>query len=243
MESKKRALLVLFLFVCTSVVVFLLERKLLLAKKRQVSMQLYSSVEGYSKLKGLIEDFEGLEVEEFDPTAGSFFNFGSVKLKIDTSLTVGSGYLGHSVMCAEWAGEEGFGGWGKGVMQPLDLNTDEDFLNIYVFIDPANPVNDSLKIILEDDDTGNGVLEKDKDDSWSQSFIVKEKNSWKLVSLPLRLFKDTNPTVGDGVLNIGDKGGKLLTFIVALKDGVPYKQGQKWYFDFVSFSKGPLSGE
>jgi hypothetical protein len=86
------------------------------------------------------------------------------------------------------------------------------------------PDSGTLKVQLYDDDNGNWQVEQDKNfqSMYDDRFEAELKVDWKglkKVSIPLSEFKDTNPNVGDNILNpgkINSSGGLLQMQIIAV---------------------------
>src|SRR5206468_3471204 len=81
---------------------------------------------------------------------------------------------------------------------------------------------------------------KDRDDLWTCPWVLSGEGSWKLVSVPLQKFRDSNQP-GDGRFNITYKEGKLFVFLFSFADisAVPAAPGMS--FDFICFSKNALT--
>ncbi len=96
-------------------------------------------------------------------------------------------------------------------------------LKLYVY--GNGPKSGKLTIQLYDDDNKNYILEQDVennyepifDDKFEFSQVVNWKG-WKVLLIPLKNFKDVNPTVGDNKMNSDQKDGSggLLHFQVIL---------------------------
>ena len=199
-------------------------------------------------MKYLVEDFEGFAdgYSEADNKQNGLFTYGSTKPSIVTSNQKNTNnYIGHRYLQVTKNGTLAFGGWGKGIGANIDLNQELDYLNFYMqSIQDPGPL--SLKIQLQEDDNGNGIYEKEKDDAWVYTLPLKAGNiSWDLISLPLNKFTDENPG-GDGVFNVNYKQGKLICLIISFVNPAaltPQKEkltNGTWSFDFFCFSKGKL---
>ena len=193
-----------------------------------------------AQLKFILEDFEGLAEGQTDLKMEGLFTYGNAKAFAGQKITTGNGYSGERALKIEWNGKEHFGGWGKGVGLNIELDVYHDYFNFYVYNPSSNNRSNKIKIILQEDDNDNSVFENQHDDSWYNIVEFENKNEWQLISVPLLEFRDDN-NGGDGKFNISYKEGKLFTFIVNFVDTViPLTNGNIWYFDFISFSKGIL---
>jgi len=93
--------------------------------------------------------------------------------------------------------------------------------------------------MFAEDDNNDGILQEDKDDSWSAIVTIPAKNEWQLVSVPLSDFSDNNPG-GDGILNVNRKGG-LHNIIFSFEQAGKYNTSNCWYFDFICFTNAKVS--
>lgn len=194
----------------------------------------------YAQLKYLIEDFEGLAEYQENMKKEGIFSYGSIRPEINSEATEGNGYSGKRCIKLEWNKKElQYGGWGKGISAFVELNPSEDFFNFYFLSPEMNGKKDHLKISIEEDDNNNNRFESDKDDVWSTTIDLETSNSWRLISLPLKDFKDNNKG-GDGIFNANHKEGRIFSIILSFID--VHKQGDNgsWMFDFLCFSRGVL---
>ncbi|MGZ3862273.1 MAG: glycan-binding surface protein [Bacteroidia bacterium] len=234
MEPNKKALIVLLTLVLTSVIVFCAEMKFLVPKPRGSTTDHYKNTGYADKIILLVEDFEGLETPGTDLHKEKFFDYGSAKISIDTTMAMNDPVAVKTALKVMWAGSDNYGGWGKGVGANLDLDTAKDFLSFRIYV-PADTMSfETIKITLEEDDDDDGKLQKDKDDAWYYELNIKDKGKWKMVSIPLKDFKDDNPG-GDHKFNVTKKGG-LHTIIFAFQHPDKYTIGRTWYFDFICFT-------
>lgn len=234
MESNKRALLILFTLVSTSVILFLTEQKFLIAKPRGSSLSNYEHIKWINNIHLLVDDFEGISADSGSLEKANFFFFGSIGACVDTTQCDKAAIASKSALKAQWKGTEGFGGWGKGVGSNIELTAATDYVNFRIYLPKSNGASETLKIILEEDDNENGVLEKDKDDTWGYKINLSSKDEWQFVSIPLKDFTDENDG-GDNIFNVTKKGG-LHTIIFQFEQVDTYTTEHKWYFDFVCFS-------
>ncbi len=238
MQSNKKAFLILAGLVFTSLLIFCAEKKFLVAEKRGSALGKYEKLPWKEKILLLVEDFEGISADTALKNE-KFFSYGSVGIRLSDPKEGSDLLSGETTLEVEWKDKEPFGGWGKGVGENLDLDAETAYLNFRIYIPASNGQNDLLKITLEEDDNDNGVLEKEKDDSWSSRVTIPAKDRWQLISIPLKDFTDDSPG-GDDKLNISRKGG-LHTLIFSFTQPKKYKKGTKWYFDFIFFSSGPIT--
>ncbi|MGZ3900120.1 MAG: glycoside hydrolase family 26 protein [Bacteroidia bacterium] len=220
------------------------------------------SVLSEAQLKFIIEDFEGVPDGPLNIKNGDgLFTFGNTKASINSKMGFHSdghiNYLGDRSIMVYKDGSLDYGGWGKGMGINVDLNPDQDYLNFYIYVPTdVSKTASSIKIELQEDDNGDNVYEKELDDSWVYiqkiepgSSNAGDKNTWKLISIPLNKFTDANQG-GDGMFNISYEKGKLFCFIMSFVDSPEKKMPkqnpddlkklQPWYFDFICFSKGAL---
>ncbi|HXB40642.1 MAG TPA: glycan-binding surface protein [Bacteroidia bacterium] len=238
MISNKRAFVVLLLLLSLSAAIFCVEKKFLISEPRGAMISNYDEVAGIKEIILLVEDFEGFVKGTKMPPKENFFDFGNIKTSIDYSSVDNSAISLKSALRAEWKGTDTFGGWGKGIGANIDLDTLTDYLNFRVLFPKENIKEDNIKVMLEEDDNDDGVLQKDKDDAWSCSVNISTGNEWQMVSIPLKNFKDDNEG-GDHRFNVTRKGG-LHTIIFSFLNSDKYVAGQKWFFDFICFSKGKI---
>jgi len=193
-----------------------------------------------AQLKFIVEDFEGFSEGPNDLKPNGIFTFGNVKARAESKASLQLGYSGYKSLKLERDGKSNYGGWGKGVGVYMQLDVMTDHLNFYVYQPAANDTN-TIKIELQEDDDQDGLYNKDNDDSWTYSHTLDNKNAWKLISVPLSKFTDSNKG-GDGVFNVSYKDGKLICFIMTFAEQKTAEAKYKtWDFDFICFSKGKLS--
>lgn len=192
-----------------------------------------------AQLKFIVDDFEGLSEGQTDLKEEGVFTYGGAVKSVDKKMTTGYGYSGQAALKITWTGKEDYRGWGKGVGANVELDAQQDYLNFYVYSSKSNGKYSTMKILLEEDDNGNSSFEKEHDDSWNYILTIENSGSWKIISLPLKDFKDGNEG-GDGIFNVNYREGKLCTFIVRFLDTLQINETRVCYFDFISFSKGVL---
>ncbi|MGZ3919037.1 MAG: glycoside hydrolase family 26 protein [Bacteroidia bacterium] len=199
------------------------------------------------QLKFIIDDFEGFADGPSQLGMNGFFTFGSCQANIKSDETIQRpgiepDYLEKRCITIKIEGNQGFAGWGKGIGLNMELQPDNDFLNFYVEQSAqGGPTN--IKIQLQEDDNDNGKFEKQYDDTWECSYTIKNivVPGWQLISIPLSKFKDDD-FGGDGIFNCTYKEGKLLCLLMSFTDVEPGAKANKVLsFDFLCFSKGPLS--
>lgn len=191
-----------------------------------------------AQLKYIIDDFEGLAYGSSDIKPNGIFSYGNIKMKIEPTSSPYE-YLGDRFIQLTKDKTVHYGGWGKGVTANVMLDASTDFLNVYVLHNSERDTT-TMKIEMQDDDNGNAVFEKSKDDEWCHLELIRSNTAWQLISIPLSHFKDVNKG-GDGAFNINYKEGKLLTFHIGfftdMKSPLP---PQIWGMDMICFSKGKL---
>jgi beta-mannanase len=193
----------------------------------------------FGQLKFLVEDFEGLVESQSNFKKEGIFSFGSAKPVVESSKVTGSGYSGSKAIRVNWNGKDKFGGWGIGLGRMVDLIVEEDYLNFYIYSPALNKKETNLRVSIEEDDNHNGKFDTYHDDVWSHDFKASPKDEWQLISLPLKgFFHDSKG--GDKKFNTGYKEGKIFSILFTFRDSSQLNQGQHWYFDFISFSKGPI---
>lgn len=205
---------------------------------------LFFSISCFPQLKFIIEDFEGLTDGNSDIKENGIFTYGSGKVSVDSKLfSQQNSYLGQRAIKFSREGKLNFAGWGKGVGLNIELDQKLDHFNFYACIPDLSIGSITIRIEMQEDDNADNVYHKETDDAWSYTLSLtpsKESNEkWKLVSIPLTQFKDSNQG-GDGSLNVGFKQGKLFTVIMGYTDKISTKEKQECYFDFLCFSKGKL---
>jgi hypothetical protein len=188
-----------------------------------------------AQLKFVIEDFEGINYGPADLKPNGIFIYGNIKANVDGTLATHQAYSGERSIKINKEGALTYGGWGKGTSINIELDVLKDHLNFYIYSHSTNN-NSIIKIEIQDDDDLNDKYNKETDDSWIIKQKIENKNSWQLVSIPLKDFKDNNEGGDDG-FNISYKNGKLLSLIFSFDE---IKSDQSWSFDFISLSQGKL---
>lgn len=234
MESNKRAIRILVILLFCVVIIFILERKLLIKEMRGATISKYVNVGWTDNITLLVDDFEGLQGDSASLYNEGFFSYGSLKMETNTSQSDNSFLASKTVLKLEWNGKENYGGWGKGIGKNMDMNTETDYLNFRIYIPKTNAYTESFSIRFEEDDNNDGILQQDKDDSWAYKLTIAGTDSWHFISIPLKDFSDANAG-GDSLLNISRKGG-LHTLTFAFDNVEKYTAKQKWYFDFICFT-------
>lgn len=237
MESNKKAFTLLLILVFTSLAVFCLEKKFLVAQKRGAGLSSYAKITWLDKILLLVDDFEDMRTDT-SLQQERFFEYGSVKIKLDTARVDAHPLALRAALKVTWNGEAEYGGWGKGVGENIELDVDKDHLNFRIYVPKTNAEDELIKILLEEDDNDDGKLQKDKDDTWFFLTSVHPADEWQLLSIPLKDFKDENEG-GDHVFNVTRKGG-LHTIIFSLMRSDKYTPASTWYFDFIFFSSGRI---
>jgi hypothetical protein len=244
METNKRALIILQMLVLSSVVIFFVEKKFLVNESRGATLSHYQSNSNVDKVILLVEDFEGLSKPGTDVKtdsvlkSASFFSYGGIDIAVDHSKVDKNSLASATALKVTWNGKESYGGWGKGVGANLELNTNSDYLSFRVFV-PAGNGDEILKLILQEDDNENGILEPELDDSWFVKVTVPAKNQWQMVSVPLKSFSDENEG-GDHALNVTKKGG-IHNLIFSFEQPYKYTKEHQWYFDFICFTNEKMT--
>jgi len=239
LESNKYAIRILLTLVLTSVSVFFLERKFLIAEIRGETISNYSNVDWADNIVLLVDDFEGLS-DSISVQKAGFFGYGKAKISLDSTKVDKNVLASKTCMQISWAGKDGFAGWGKGVGKNVDLNTAVDYLNLRVLLPKGIGSSETLTVKLDEDDNSNGILDEDKDDCWTYKLKIVPSDKWQMVSIPLTGFVDSNEG-GDAILNISRKGG-LHTIIFSFDQVDKYTPDYKWYFDFICFTDKKIKG-
>lgn len=193
-----------------------------------------------AQLKYVIEDFEGCDYGPKDLKPNGLFVYGNIKANIDGKMSVpNAAYSGERSIKITEEGSLKFGGWGKGIGAYVELDVTKDYLNFYVFSASTNAVT-TIKIELQEDDNGDNSYNKDNDDSWVFDQKINPKNTWELISIPLRSFKDNNHG-GNGGFDASYKNGKIFSLIFSFDDGKANSiSNLNMSFDFICFSQGIL---
>jgi hypothetical protein len=237
-ESNKPAVKILFTLFVTSILIFCVERKYLVAEIRGETLGHYGNIPWIDQIVLLIDDFEGLPADSISVQKAGFFGYGRVKISLDSTHVDRHLTASKTCMKIDWRGNDTYAGWGKGVGKNVDLDTDSDFLNFRVLVPKGIDKEETLLIRLEEDDNSNGILDEANDDSWGYKLKIKPQDKWQLISIPLTEFTDGNQG-GDSLLNISRKGG-LHTVIFSFEQVEKYTSEHNWYFDFICFTKGRI---
>lgn len=242
MESNRKALMILQLFVFTAVTLFLLEKKFLVSETRGATLSHYADFNGISDVLLLVDDFEGFDASvrgDSSLRAAGFFEYGSIKIDLDAKHVDENTLAAKTAVKAEWNMSEGFGGWGKGVGANIELNPQVSCVNFRILFPDQGLEEDVIRVMLQEDDDEDGILNETKDDKWGCVFKIKPSTNWQTISLPLNEFAHEGEG-GDGILNVDRKGG-LHNIIFNFERSDRYENGFTWYFDFICFTNGKLN--
>jgi len=239
MKTNKKAVTALMALVLITLLIFFTEKKYLVAEPRGETLSKYEKIHWADKIILLIDDFEGLKKDSSSFKNAKIFTFGSAKISINDSIIDTDPMASMSALKVEWAGNDNFGGWGKGVGANVDLNVNTDFFNFRVYVPKSHQNNDSIKIIIQEDDNDDGILEEDKDDFWAYKVSVPAKDEWQFISIPLKDFYDDN-VGGDHIFNVTKKRG-IHNIIFSFEHPEKYTKEYKWYFDFVCFTNEKIN--
>lgn len=245
METNKRAFFILQMLVASAVIIFMIEKKMLLVESRGATLSHYEGSDNIDKIILLVEDFEGLsrpdsvvKGDSLLKTVG-FFSFGNSHFEMDHKQVDKDPIASKSALKVTWSGTEMYGGWGRGIGANIELDTLTDYLSFRIYVPKSNGFDEKLKVVLEEDDNENGILEKEADDTFASHIVVKPSDNWQLISIPLKEFKDEN-TGGDQALNVTRKGG-LHNVIFIFEQPDKYTPDHRWYFDFICFTNEKLT--
>lgn len=242
MKENLKPIFILLGFVGSVVLVFLLETTFLGPGEKEVPgtaavAPVAEKEIPMGEMKEVFEDFEkapegqGLETRHV-------FTYGSINVAGTRENTKGKGYSGHRAVKVTWTGQNNFGGWGKGIGHYYNIDPAKDHLNFFVLY--PSGTEDVLKIVLQDDDNGNGSYEEDKDDAFFSEIRLKPSPDWQLFSIPVRDLQDQT-SGGDGVLNTAEGQGHLITFLFEFTKVAQYNKESVWYFDHINLTKGPIN--
>jgi hypothetical protein len=191
-----------------------------------------------AQLKFLVEDFEGFDKGGRELGESGFFTFGGLQQDVNTERCNQKDYSGKRCLRISKKDRMDFGGWGCGVSRLVELDQRYDHLNFYVFSERGNkPV--TFNIEIQEDDNNDGQYKKEHDDAWTCRQTIENKGVWELVSIPLTRFGDVTKG-GDAGFNISYHHGKLCVILFSVEDAKNHRGAATWYFDFISFSRGPL---
>jgi len=237
MKTNGKAVMILMALVGISVLIFLAEKKYLVAQPRGSTVRNYQRLPWAEQIIFLVEDFEGLSKGDAGTMhKAKFFSYGSTQISVDHSMVDKDRMASKTALKIEWipdATNDYYGGWGKGVGSNIDLDTATDYFNLRIYLPQANG-EDSIKISLQEDDDDDGVFKEDEDDVWIYPLSVSAKDEWQLISIPLKDFTDENKG-GDGIFNVTKKSG-IHNIVFSLMKPDTYKQSRSWYFDFICFT-------
>lgn len=239
MKTNKKALLALLALVLTTATIFLLEKKFLVAEPRGATLSKYETIPWTDQIILLIDDFEGLKPDSASFVKATIFSFGSSKITTDLSLVDKNPLASLTALKVEWLGKDNFGGWGKGVGANIDLDAATDFFNFRVIVPKSNGNNEIIKIIIQEDDNDDGILQEDKDDFWAYKASIPAKDEWQFISIPLKDFYDDNKG-GDGIFNVTKKRG-MHNIVFSFEQPDKYTKTCKWYFDFICLTNGKVT--
>jgi hypothetical protein len=236
LASNKRAIKALVSLVLAVAIIFSIEKKFLVNEARGSTISNYQHISWSDKILLLVDDFEGLPTDSAALVQAGFFGFGSGKIMTDASQADDHPMASKTSMRVIWDSTYNYGGWGKGVGKNFDLDAATDYVNFRVYAPKSNGGEECLKVMLEEDDNYDGVLEQEQDDSWIYRVKITPKDEWQFISIPVKDFTDGNAG-GDSIININRKGG-LHTVIFSFEQTEQFRKNYKWYFDFICFTKG-----
>lgn len=183
----------------------------------------------------MVDDFEHRDALN-DP---EWWRFGNLYLTVEPTMKEKGVYLGNQSLRLNGATERWYVG-GTGVYLGLDAS---EFNTLKMVVYSKGYNSGILKIELYDDDNSNAVVDMDKmrgipseDDIWTYHLML-DWEGWKVVSIPLTAFKDSNPLAGDNVWNpyqsMGSIGLIQMQFIVTTAKEA--KGDVESYIDVIKF--------
>ncbi len=184
------------------------------------------------QIKAKLESYNNQPGETNSNAPGKTFTYGSVGT-VPKAVTFG----GKECLKVTWQGKESYGGWGKGLGLPIELEQKKNYLNITLA--NTSPEAITLQLILQEDDNKDGVFREEDDDAWTSSIRVEPSAGWQLFSVPLAAFTDQNKG-GDGVFNVSPTEGSLLAFMINFPDLSGKANTWNWYVNEVSLSDQEL---
>ncbi len=238
LAANKKGIGALAMLVCTVIAVFFFEKKFLVHEARGSAITHYENLEWVDKVLLLVDDFEGLQTDSLALVNAGFFGFGSGKIATDATQTDAHPMAAKTSLRVQWDSTYQFGGWGKGVGKNFDLDPNTDFVNFRIYAPLTNGGEEHIKVMLEEDDNNDGILQQDQDDSWAYHLKLTPKDEWQFISIPVKDFTDDN-AAGDSIINITRKGG-LHTIIFSFEQTEQFTKKNKWYFDFICFTNGKI---
>jgi hypothetical protein len=236
--ANKKAVKALMTLVIAVAIIFLFEKKFLVSEARGSTIANYENLEWVDKVLLLVDDFEGLPTDSTSLATAGFFAFGSGKIATDGSQMDEHPMAAKTSMRVQWDSSYAYGGWGKGVGKNFDLDPETDYVNFRIYSPKSNGQDQTLKVMLEEDDNNDGILQQEQDDSWFNRVTITPKDEWQFISIPIKDFSDGNAG-GDSIINITRKGG-LHTIIFSFEQTEKFTKHCKWYFDFICFTNGKI---
>jgi hypothetical protein len=234
--SNKRAIKALVSLVLAVAILFSIEKKFLVSEARGSTLANYAHITWSDKILLLVDDFEGLPTDSAALAKEGLFGFGSGKIMTDASQMDDHPMASKTSMRVIWDSTYNYGGWGKGIGKNFDLDPQTDYMNFRIYCPKSNGGEECLKVMLEEDDNNDGILQQEQDDSWLYRVKITPKDEWQFISIPVKDFTDGNPG-GDSTINITRKGG-LHTVIFSFEQTEQFRKNYKWYFDFICFTNG-----
>ena len=168
-----------------------------------------------------IDDFERGNITE----APAWWTFGDINaVPVSTQMYKGDplmNYLGKYALSIKGSTKNWYVG-GLGKYLGIDASR---YTHLKIMIYGNGPKSGKLLIQVYDDDNKNYVLEQDVENNYEPLFDDKFEYSqsvswkgWKALLIPLKNFKDVNPTVGDNKMNMDQKDGSggLLHFQIVV---------------------------
>jgi hypothetical protein len=186
---------------------------------------------GYSQLKSIIHDFEGIDIGK-KPI--QFWETGGLSTQVVNNPATKGPMLGSNVFKIT---SNGAGTFGKDAYHMVELNVTNDYLNFYFYNPLSNGVNAKFNVILEDDDDHDGKYTAGIDDQWTYPVDIAPGSDWQLITIPLKSFKITGST--KGIFDVGYTfNSKILGFWFQYSD---MGANKTFYMDMWSLSEGPLA--
>ena len=230
-----------------------------LLRHRSLKMKLFTSIiMCYIVLHGcfmpafgqavVIEDFDDIERIIFTGGTGEIIFTDTTNLPPQSSGERAGKLL---IKTDKPGAEDGFAG-GITIPRPTLIPDDgTNTFNMWIKADPDNTIH--IKIELRDDDNNNTTFDSLQDDEYYHTVELKAGSVWQLLSIPLKDFKDQNPGIGNGKLDINDpqNGGLIEVNLVSLGadsnkvydilfDDIVFKSGNATLINYDDFERAAL---
>jgi hypothetical protein len=195
---------------------------------------------GYSQLKSIVYDFDGLDINQSDLPEGDYA-VNDLSYHIAANPLAASDMIGDRVLKINLNWNTGYGAFGRGISRYIEFDPDTDNFNFFFYNPVSNNQAATFDVVITDDDNQNLTYEYSSDDTWKKSVVVPGSSGWQFISIPLNTFTDIN-SGGNGIFDLAftaNRGMLLMTEFRFTKNS-PELSNPTFYLDMINFSQGSL---